>query len=442
MITLVLVLLGLLVLARPIYAVVRFVMLPAAAKRNYPAALWARWRWRWLSRNLGLAYLDTHRKAVKPVPFGTSVKVAPNTVATGKLRFPRASIRADAFGLVARVKTVPGTGRAEFEKAAPYVADSWRCHRVQISQPKPGRLVVRGLRTDPLTLPFGIGDAPAPAGPDQLYLGRDEWGIDRWAQLPRLGGITVGGLTGYGKTSLMNSWLMHLAGLDCVQLVIIDGKGAADYSDWAHRAWIYTADDLGDAVAALEDVHALMRSRFAAGCRNLWRTGPTKDQPLVVTVVDECHTFLDLDAVKGQQQAEKQVRACRALGGQLVRKGRAALLLSVFLTQKQTGDSIPTAIRDNCGLGLSFAARTKEAAVAALGEQIREYPSYCPTTLQDPAYVGVATASLRTGTDPFVRLRVPYVTESAAMARAAETAASCWQPVPAAAGQPALTAVP
>lgn len=59
--------------------------------------------------------------------------------------------------------------------------------------------------------------------------------------------------------------------------------------------------------------------------------------------------------------------------------------------------------------------------MAALGDHIREHPSYCPTTLQDPAYVGVCTAALRTGQDPFVRLRVPEVTEEAAAARAAET---------------------
>ena len=97
-------------------------------------------------------------------------------------------------------------------------------------------------------------------------------------------------------------------------------------------------------------------------------------------------------------------------------------MLTILITQKQTSDAIPTAIRDNCGFGVSFAVRTKDAAVASLGDHIREYPSYCPTTLQDPAYTGVCTASLRTGQDPFVRLRVPEVTEEAATARAAETA--------------------
>jgi S-DNA-T family DNA segregation ATPase FtsK/SpoIIIE len=260
-----------------------------------------------------------------------------------------------------------------------------------------------------------------------LYAGRDEWGDDRHIPLSGVTGITVGGLPGYGKTSLINSWLMQLAGSGAVQFAVIDGKGGGDYAEWEDRSFIHAGDDLPAAAAALEDVHALMRTRLGSvlevtGHKNGWHAGPAPEFPLVVVVVDECHTFFDLDAVKGNREAEQQVRACRALTGQVVKKGRSALFLVVLATQKQTSDAIPTAIRDNCRYGLSFAVKTRDAAVAALGEQIRGYESFCPTTLQDPAYVGVCTASLRTGQDPFVRIRVPEVTEDAAAARAAETA--------------------
>jgi S-DNA-T family DNA segregation ATPase FtsK/SpoIIIE len=435
---LVLYLVPLAVLARGIWAVWRFARLPRQAKRHYPAALWARWRWRWLSHNLGLTYEDKHRRRrLVQRPFSTAVVVDGDRVGPITLRHPRARFRADAFGLMATVKTVPKVGRADFEKHAEHIANAWRCYRVQVSQPRPGRLIVRGLRTDPLTLPFGADEAPAGVfgstsvlggviAPLRLYLGRDEWAADRWLNLPGLTGITIGGLPGYGKTSLVNSLLCQLAGLP-VQFVFIDGKGGGDYADWQDRAWIWTGDELGDAVLALEDVHSLMRSRFGSvveqtGHRNAWRVGPTEDFPLVVVVVDECHTFFDLDGVKGDSQAERHVRACRTLAGQLVKKGRSVLFLTVLITQKQTSDAIPTAIRDNCGFGVSFAVKTKDAAVASLGDQIREYPSSCPTTLQDPAYVGVCTAALRTGQDPFVRLRVPEITEEAAAQRAAETA--------------------
>jgi S-DNA-T family DNA segregation ATPase FtsK/SpoIIIE len=427
-VVLVLVLIPSAIVARGIWAVWRFARLPRQAKRHYPAALWARFRWAWLCRNTGLGYIDkAHRRKLRPrVPFTTAVHVHPEP--RHLLRYPSASIRADAFGLVARVRTIPDVGRADFEKHADSIANAWKCHRVQVSQPKPGRLIVRGLRTDPLTLPLPADQVPPGVitSPLRLYAGRDEWAADRWISLPGLTGITVGGLPGYGKTSLINSWLMQLAGLP-VQFVIIDGKGGGDYADWADRAWICAGDELDQSAAALEDAHAEMRRRFGVvleltGHRNAWRQGPTEDFPLVVVVIDECHTFFDEAAVKRDAEAESYVRICRQLAGQLVRKGRSVLMLTILITQKQTSDAIPTAIRDNCGLGLSFAVRTKDAAVAALGDHIRDYPSYCPTTLQDPSYVGVCTASLRTGQDPFVRLRVPEVTEEAAAVRAAETA--------------------
>jgi S-DNA-T family DNA segregation ATPase FtsK/SpoIIIE len=436
-----------LLVAWPAVAVCRFIRATPATRRNYPAVIRARIRWRWLARNVGLAPVDyrtRHASRGESAPMGRLARAwlwhrgpeGQGGQVIGRIHYPPARIHPDDFGLVAEVRTVPGVERKQFEEAAPHLANYWRCHRVQVHQAAPGRVVLRGLRRDPLTLPYPMADAPVgvydgdekPFHRLRLYVGRDEWGTDRWAQLPHLGGIAVGGLTGYGKTTLTGSWLCQLAALDAVQFVIIDGKGAADYSDWADRAWIYTGDELPAAAAALEDVHAVMRTRFAAGCRNLWRTGPTRQTPLIVTVVDECHTFLDIDAVKSDKEAEKHVRTARAMLGQLVRKGRAALMLSVLLTQKQTSDSIPTSVRDNCGLGICFATKTKEAAVAALGESIRQYESYCPTTLQDSAYVGVATASLRTGADPFVRLRVPFAGEDQAAAVARSTAALRWQP--------------
>ena len=150
-----------LALARFIIGLVLIVPAPAAVKRNYLPALWATIRWHWLTRNLGLAHVDPHAKvkfrgAIGP-SIGRNVRIEKPKA---KILYPRAVIRPDAFGIVARVKTVPKVGRAEFEAAAPFIADYWRCVRVQVSQPKPGRLIVRGLRVDPLGGRFGIEDAP------------------------------------------------------------------------------------------------------------------------------------------------------------------------------------------------------------------------------------------------------------------------------------------
>ncbi len=160
------------------------------------------------------------------------------------------------------------------------------------------------------------------------------------------------------------------------------------------------------------------------GQRNAWNAGgPTEDLPLLVTVIDECQTYLDLAQHKGDRALENIARRCIALTGELIRKGRSVLCLTILATQKTTGDSIPTSLRDNSGLAVSFALKTTESSVAALGDAIREYPSYSPTLLREtPNGIGTAVASLTTGTDPFCRLRVPEITEQWAAARAAATA--------------------
>jgi DNA segregation ATPase FtsK/SpoIIIE, S-DNA-T family len=72
---------------------------------------------------------------------------------------------------------------------------------------------------------------------------------------------------------------------------------------------------------------------------------------------------------------------------------------------------------------VSFALKTTESSVAALGDAIREYPGYNPTLLREtPTGIGTAVVSLTTGTDPFCRLRVPEITEAFGAARAAATA--------------------
>ena len=108
--------------------------------RHLPRALWAAVRWHHLARNLGLAAPDRHRKGV--------------------VRHPRAIVHPHSHGITARVRTVPGTGRAELEEAAEHIANSWRVQRVAVSQPKPGRLIVRGLKRDPLLEVLGFEDIP------------------------------------------------------------------------------------------------------------------------------------------------------------------------------------------------------------------------------------------------------------------------------------------
>ena len=91
-----------------------------------------------------------------------------------------------------------------------------------------------------------------------------------------------------------------------------------------------------------------------------------------------------------------------------MKKGRSVGLVVILATQKATGDAIPTFIRDVCPVGLSFAQKTADAAVAALGDDIRNWPDADPVRLQDPAYVGVASMVIQ-GRPGFTRVRMPLV---------------------------------
>jgi S-DNA-T family DNA segregation ATPase FtsK/SpoIIIE len=375
--------------------------------RHLPRALWAAARWHHLTHNLGLAYADKHRP--------------------GKVRRPRAIVRADAHGVVARVRTVPGSGRAEFDKAAEHIANYWRVARVSVAQPKPGRLIVRGLRRDPLLEVLGAGDIPVGRDLRHLYLGRDEHGTHRFADLANVPGICLGGMPGSGKSTEITSWLTQLAPSPAVQFALADGKNAGEFDDFSGRAYAMAGDDLDQVIDLLEKQHALMTDRLAAvrlvlGVKNAWHVGPTEAWPLAVTVLDECQSFLDLTAVKGDKQLEAKVRRCIFLTSSLIRRGRSVMMLTIPATQKPTTDSLPSSIRDNCPISLCFGVKTIDAAAATLGTEIRRYDSYSPVTLADPAYAGCCTVTLKTGQDPFTRLRGSYVTEDQAAAVAAASA--------------------
>lgn len=387
--------------------------------RNLPRAVWVAVRWRWLCRNTGLAKPDKHAKDRD----------------RRRVLRPRARIWPDAHGVVARVKTCPGAGRAEFELAAEHIGNYWKAARVSVSQPKPGRLVVRGLRTDPLLTPLAVADVPAGvySGADltRAYVGRDESGGHRWMQVKDNTAATFAGMPGSGKSVGINGLLMQWAPSPACQFGTADGKApadAGDYEVWRPRAWRSIGDSREACADMLSDACRIMRERLGCveeitGYRNAWHAGPTVGFSLFGLVLDEAQRYLDLSAVKGRdKEAEKLVLACQTMAGDFARMGRSVLCFLVLATQKATTDSLPSQIRDNAALSLALAQKTMAACKAALGDDIADYPTFAPTTLQGPEYVGCAIASMRSGRDPFTRVRFPYVTKVHLEQAAAATA--------------------
>jgi DNA segregation ATPase FtsK/SpoIIIE, S-DNA-T family len=325
---------------------------------------------------------------------------------------PRIRVRADEYGVVVSVRTLPRVGRDEWVKASPHLANAWRCVRVAVTQDAPGRLTVRAVRRDPLTEAFAyVPTGEPPADLERWEIGCDEYAQPTSVRLSNVPGISIAGLPGYGKTSLVNGLIARLAPSPAVQFAVVDGKGGADYEDLTPRFFAWAGDDLREANAIFRQLQELRRQRSerirsVLGTKNLWHVGPSERWPLVVLVIDEAHTFLA--DVKGDKDLVALTAENRRLVEDIVKKGRSVGICAVLAMQKSTGDAIPTAIRDVCPVALSFAQRTDEAAVAALGADIRQYPEANPVALQDPTYVGVASMVVQ-GRPGFVRVRTPYV---------------------------------
>ncbi|NIY65386.1 cell division protein FtsK [Streptomyces malaysiensis] len=404
---------------------VRYVRADKMTRASMRQAIGVRRRWRRLAPMVGLSVTDKTPPAVVVAPDGKVPKP--------RVLIPKIHVAADRYGVLVHAVCLPKVGLAEFQRAAPYLADAWRCTRVSVLPDKPGELVIRGVRVDPLIVP--TEHTPTGTVPEDLTLwdlGLDEYALPVSVSLANVPGVTVAGLPGFGKTSLVNRFICDTAPSDAVQYAVADGKVTSshegDYADLTERIFAFVGDDLEEANVLFKRLVKLRRDRSASirallGVKNMWHVGPSAAWPLTVLIVDEAHTYFR--DYKGSDTRTKKLAALAAenarLVEDLVKKGRNVGILVIVATQKATGDAIPTFIRDVCPVGLSFAQKTAEAAVSALGEDIRNWPDASPTALQDPAYVGVA-AMAHQGRPGFARIRTPYVADADAARIANDTA--------------------
>lgn len=408
-------LLGLAVFAAwAVWWVVRYIRADAMTRQSIRQAVRVRRTWKRLALMLKLSATDKMPTALASLGSTDNKPVKPRVLV------PTLKVTHDAYGVIARANCLPGVGLEQFQKAAPHVADAWRCTRVAVTQDEPGQVVIRGVRFDPLKLPSQhrpTGEVPTKVA--QWDLGLDEYAQPVSVDLRQVPGMTVAGLPGKGKTSLINRLLSDWAPAPWVQFACADGKVSAayegDYADWMQRMFAFVGDDLEEAnklFRRLVDLRGVRSTlvRDVLGVKSMWDVGPSEKWPLVVLIVDEAHTYFRDH--KGSDPKTKKLAALAAenarLVEDLVKKGRSVGILVILATQKSTGDAIPTFIRDVCPVGLSFAQKTAEAAVAALGEEIRDWPDANPINLQDPAYVGVASMSHQSQPG-FTRIRTPYV---------------------------------
>lgn len=422
-------LVGLIIALRVLWFLIRWIPASTGKKMALWTAVKVSWSWRRACLALGL-YETTER--VQVVDGKTKTKQVK--------RVPKIRIRVDDFGVHVVIKTLPKVGREELTKHAQHFADTWGCTRVAVHQTKPGRVVIRGVLLDPLTQELAFTPPTTDADPFAVDLGIDEWADPTEIGLHNIPGISIAGLPGYGKSALVNRWIIRWAPSVIVQIAALDGKGGGDFDDVAPRLFYKGGDDVFEAnefLRNLED-HRRERSgllRSAFGTKNIWNvpgkgknggTGPgfTEEWPLLVCVLDEAHTFFVKIPDGGDAKLKKR-NAKSAENAQLVteliKKGRSVGILVLLPTQKPTSDAIPTAMRDNCPIGVSFALKTDDAAVAALGADIRQWPDANPVNLQGDDYRLVLTLA-RQDAPGFKRVRAAYVPDEHAAKVATEHA--------------------
>lgn len=227
--------------------------------------------------------------------------------------------------------------------------------------------------------------------PDPLDAVRESHAIDQWngtdvtigvdsddanviVTYAETSGIVVGGVPGAGKSAGATVLTAPLLASPIAAVHIIDGKGGADW-DWARNcADSFTNDDtdlmaLADRLETFEYrcLEDLRTHPWSESDPNFWHVGPSALHPFHLIVIDECQTLFDVTGVLDKDEKAAMLRMRRSVM-QIVKKGRSAGWCVMLLTQKPTADSIPTAIRDNCSLRVSFRVTTREAATATLGD--------------------------------------------------------------------------
>ena len=378
-----------------------------ASRRRWVS--WVSSRWLWDAVNLGLVLVDDttrHRRE-----WWSGRTLPPLTVRVPQIRFETAPC-----GLRAWMRTLPGVGLDQVTKMADHLANAWGCLRVDVTQHSPGLLLLRGFVNDPLAEAWHVTPNGQPLADWQLHVGIDDEANHVILPLANLSGVTIAGVPGTGKTSLQRWWLCQLAPHPAVQTAVLDGKVSdpadGDYGLLLPRCFAAAGDDCGRPTTSWSSCGRPC-GPVPPGCepsevlRSSGTSAPPSTAPWSLVIVDESHTFVTGASRKDRELCESNVWYLT----KLAKEGRSRGFLTVFVTQKQTADAIPTAIRDVCQVGISFGVRTMDGAVAALGDDIRQYPDLAPTLLIGREWTGVAVMRLpdRAG---YHRVRTPHVTET------------------------------
>jgi len=159
-------------------------------------------------------------------------------------------------------------------------------------------------------------------------------------------GLVLAGKPGSGKSVLINHLVRALMARS--EVVFFDGK----------------RDDPEKILGKVEFLQRTMKRRLEEGI-DYWKLD-TKDRPkLLMLVLDEAQTWFSPASTSKRDKTAAAER--EALVRDLVQRGRSAGVLVVLATQRMTADTIPSGIRDICGVKIVGRVTRPEDAQLVLG---------------------------------------------------------------------------
>src|SRR5690349_8088975 len=107
-----------------VWWVVRYLRADAMTRQSIRQAVRVRRTWKRLAQMLKLCATDKMPTALASLANTDGKPVKP------RILVPSLKVTHDAYGVIARAGCLPGVGLEQYKKAAPHLADAWRCTRV------------------------------------------------------------------------------------------------------------------------------------------------------------------------------------------------------------------------------------------------------------------------------------------------------------------------
>lgn len=260
------------------------------------------------------------------------------------------------FRKVALVVSPDTFSAQEWEEAAPALAQGFGYDRAKVKHSRRRVALTFTNAVSPVDRPY---TAPLDLQKQAVHMGIDENGKAFYLDTAGHSGCIVAGIPGSGKTVALRRLVKSFALNKANQVVVFDGKGTQDFHD-------LTSENV-TVFSGTPDTHPEIVEELESLSRQLQERASTGDVPgRVVVIVDECQGFVPVRGLTNEEK-ERREKALKVLKD-LVARGRSLGFLTVLSTQKPDASTLPTVLRDNCGLRACGRLRTSEGEKMVLGD--------------------------------------------------------------------------